>query len=132
MGGKRERSESELETETGFSNRKKHKMKGEGEEKEKEKKEILPSMIKNKEKRSAVHAKIKLQKKLEKRKRAKARDAAEKRALELGEEVSLFFSFFLLILKFFFNQINIFIRINCFCLVLFINAAAAEERSPYN
>uniref|UniRef100_A0A2N9FM35 Brix domain-containing protein n=1 Tax=Fagus sylvatica TaxID=28930 RepID=A0A2N9FM35_FAGSY len=86
MGGKRERSESELETETGFSNRKKHKMKGEGEEKEKEKKEILPSMIKNKEKRSVVHAKIKLQKKLEKRKRAKARDAAEKRALELGEE----------------------------------------------
>ncbi|GMY15987.1 ribosome production factor 1 [Fagus crenata] len=61
-------------------------MKGEGEEKEKEKKEILPSMIKNKEKRSVVHAKIKLQKKLEKRKRAKARDAAEKRALELGEE----------------------------------------------
>ncbi|XP_048421949.1 ribosome production factor 1-like [Pyrus x bretschneideri] len=48
--------------------------------------EILPSMIKNKEKRAAVHAKLKQQKKLEKRKKAKARDAAEKRALELGAE----------------------------------------------
>lgn len=47
---------------------------------------VLPSMIKNKEKRSAVHAKLKHQKKVEKRKKAKARDAAEKRALELGEE----------------------------------------------
>ncbi|TQD85828.1 hypothetical protein C1H46_028607 [Malus baccata] len=74
MGGdnnKRKRSESE----------------GGGEEPPPEKKmEILPSMIKNKEKRSAVHAKLKQQKKLEKRKKAKARDAAEKRALELGEE----------------------------------------------
>ncbi|KAK9292995.1 hypothetical protein L1049_020978 [Liquidambar formosana] len=50
------------------------------------KRQILPSMIKNKEKRSAVHATLKHQKKLEKRKRAKARDAAEKRALELGVE----------------------------------------------
>ncbi|GLT84873.1 hypothetical protein SLE2022_030830 [Rubroshorea leprosula] len=50
------------------------------------KSEILPSMIKNKEKRSAVHAKLKHQKKVEKRKNLKARDAAEKRALELGEE----------------------------------------------
>ncbi|RVX21122.1 hypothetical protein CK203_002241 [Vitis vinifera] len=50
------------------------------------KKQILPSMIKNKEKRSAVHAKLKHQKKIEKRKKAKAREAAEKRALELGEE----------------------------------------------
>ncbi|XP_041000718.1 ribosome production factor 1 isoform X2 [Juglans microcarpa x Juglans regia] len=48
--------------------------------------EILPSMIKNKEKRSEVHAKLKHQKKLDKRKKIKARDAAEKRALELGEE----------------------------------------------
>lgn len=53
----------------------------------KEKGEILPSLIKNKEKRSAVHAKLKHQKKVEKRKKIKARDAAEKRALELGEEV---------------------------------------------
>ncbi|KAF9669155.1 hypothetical protein SADUNF_Sadunf14G0078600 [Salix dunnii] len=43
-------------------------------------------MIKNKEKRSAVHAKLKHQKKVEKRKKLKARDAEEKRALELGEE----------------------------------------------
>ncbi|XP_034707638.1 ribosome production factor 1-like isoform X1 [Vitis riparia] len=50
------------------------------------KKQILPSMIKNKDKRSAVHAKLKHQKKIEKRKKAKAREAAEKRALELGEE----------------------------------------------
>ncbi|XP_028795787.1 ribosome production factor 1 [Neltuma alba] len=53
---------------------------------EKTKMEVLPSMIKNKEKRSEVHAKLKHQKKLEKRKKAKAREAAEKRALELGEE----------------------------------------------
>ncbi|KAK6144157.1 hypothetical protein DH2020_020977 [Rehmannia glutinosa] len=47
---------------------------------------LLPSMIKNKEKRSAVHAKLKHEKKLEKKKKAKSREAAEKRALELGEE----------------------------------------------
>ncbi|CAL9149829.1 unnamed protein product [Musa hybrid cultivar] len=46
----------------------------------------LPSMIKNKEKRSAVHAKLKREKKIEKRKQAKAREAAIKRALDLGEE----------------------------------------------
>ncbi|KAK9910048.1 hypothetical protein M0R45_034025 [Rubus argutus] len=51
----------------------------------KKRKGILPSMIKNKDKRSAVHAKLKQEKKLEKRKKVKARDAAEKRALELGE-----------------------------------------------
>lgn len=45
-----------------------------------------PSIIKNKEKRSAVHAKLKHQKKLEKRKKTKLRDAAIKKALELGEE----------------------------------------------
>ncbi|KAF4356927.1 hypothetical protein G4B88_030289 [Cannabis sativa] len=50
------------------------------------KKEILPSTIKNKDKRSEVHAKLKQQKKLEKRKKVKARDAAISRALELGEE----------------------------------------------
>lgn len=52
--------------------------------------QLLPSMIKNKDKRSAVHAKLKEQKKLEKRKKVKARDALEKRALELGEEVHFF------------------------------------------
>ncbi|KAM1069070.1 hypothetical protein TB1_001041 [Malus domestica] len=67
--------------------RKRSESDGGGEEPPPERKmEILPSMIKNKEKRSAVHAKLKQQKKLEKRKKAKARDAAEKRALELGEE----------------------------------------------
>lgn len=55
---------------------------------EKKNKGLIPSMIKNKEKRSEVHTNLKNQKKLEKRKRAKARDAAEKQALELGEEVS--------------------------------------------
>lgn len=48
---------------------------------------ILPSMIKNKDKRSKVYAKQKHEKKVEKQKKIKARDAAEKRALELGEEV---------------------------------------------
>lgn len=57
---------------------------------------LLPSTIKNKEKRSAVHAKLKHQKRLEKRKRAKAREAAEQRALELGEEVCLSSLFFFL------------------------------------
>ncbi|KAL3620229.1 hypothetical protein CASFOL_035141 [Castilleja foliolosa] len=52
----------------------------------KDKDTLLPSTIKNKEKRSAVHAKIKHDKKLEKKKRVKAREAEEKRALELGEE----------------------------------------------
>ncbi|GAB2245026.1 hypothetical protein Droror1_Dr00000519 [Drosera rotundifolia] len=49
--------------------------------------QVLPSMIKNKAKRSEVHAKLKQQKKTEKRKKLKARTAAEKRALELGEEL---------------------------------------------
>lgn len=54
---------------------------------EKEEKEALrPSAIKNKDKRSEVHAKLKHQKKVEKRKKAKAREAEKKRALELGEE----------------------------------------------
>ncbi|XVF72907.1 hypothetical protein PTKIN_Ptkin12aG0158300 [Pterospermum kingtungense] len=81
MGGKRNKSEREGmegDNDSGNSN-KKMKMK-------KEKSEILPSLIKNKEKRSAVHAKLKHQKKLEKRKKLKTRDAAVKRALELGEE----------------------------------------------
>ncbi|EPS61568.1 hypothetical protein M569_13224 [Genlisea aurea] len=48
---------------------------------------MLPSRIKNKDKRSEVHAKLKHQKKLEKRKKAKSREALEKRALELGEDL---------------------------------------------
>ncbi|XP_021748236.1 ribosome production factor 1-like [Chenopodium quinoa] len=51
------------------------------------KEQLLPSMIKNKAKRSEIHAKIKHEKKLDKRKKTKARDAADKRALELGEEL---------------------------------------------
>ncbi|XP_045789742.1 ribosome production factor 1 [Trifolium pratense] len=57
-------------------------------EPEKEIKEpFRPSMIKNKEKRSEVHAKVKHQKKLEKRAKSKAREAAVQRAIELGEEL---------------------------------------------
>ncbi|XP_011025318.1 PREDICTED: ribosome production factor 1-like [Populus euphratica] len=85
MGGKRRKSESEAMEEYGSDveldkkEEKKKMEKGKG-------REILPSMIKNKEKRSAVHAKLKHEKKVEKRKKLKARDAEEKRALELGEE----------------------------------------------
>lgn len=79
MGGKRKTNENEgMEGEEDS----KHNIK----KMKKEKSEILPSSIKNKEKRSAVHAKLKHQKKLDKRKKLKARDAAAKRALELGEE----------------------------------------------
>lgn len=50
---------------------------------------VLPSMIKNKIKRTELHSKLKHEKKLEKRRKVKAREAASKRALELGEEVIL-------------------------------------------
>lgn len=92
MGGKRKKSDAD-----GVESSLAGKDDGEGSKSTKKAKtEVLPSMIKNKEKRSAVHAKLKHQKKLEKRKKAKAREAAEKRALELGEEVlhSLFFFWF--------------------------------------
>ncbi|KAJ1692847.1 hypothetical protein LUZ63_009545 [Rhynchospora breviuscula] len=56
------------------------------EREEKKQKLILASQIKNKEKRSAVYAKLKHEKRVEKRKKIKARDAASKQALELGEE----------------------------------------------
>ncbi|KAB5527275.1 hypothetical protein DKX38_021122 [Salix brachista] len=87
MGTKRKKSESETmedyDDDVVLDKKEEKKMKQMEKEK---KKEILPSMIKNKEKRSAFHAKLKLQKKVEKRKKLKARDAEEKRALELGEE----------------------------------------------
>ncbi|GAB2291011.1 hypothetical protein Dimus_025266 [Dionaea muscipula] len=51
------------------------------------KRQILPSMIKNKQRRSELHAKLKRQKRTEKRKKLKARSVAEKKALELGEEL---------------------------------------------
>ncbi|KAL0909489.1 hypothetical protein M5K25_020363 [Dendrobium thyrsiflorum] len=57
---------------------------GDGEEIKKPK--LLPSLIRNKEKRSKVYANLKRDKRSEKRKQAKAREAAENRALELGEE----------------------------------------------
>lgn len=82
MGAKRKKSEGEELLNEG----EKENDKNNENSSKKMKKEILPSMIKNKEKRSAVHAKLKHQKKVEKRKKLKARDAAEKRALELGEE----------------------------------------------
>eukprot|EP00262_Sarcandra_glabra_P007752 TRINITY_DN2068_c0_g1_i8.p1 TRINITY_DN2068_c0_g1~~TRINITY_DN2068_c0_g1_i8.p1 ORF type:complete len:333 (+),score=50.69 TRINITY_DN2068_c0_g1_i8:32-1030(+) len=72
MGGKRSKEDSEEAAASSENVTKKRK--------------LLPSLIKNKEKRSAVHAKLKHEKKLEKKKKAKARDFAEKRALELGEE----------------------------------------------
>ncbi|XP_043698821.1 ribosome production factor 1-like [Telopea speciosissima] len=72
MGGKRKKSDEEPLAEE--------------EQPQQKKRQVLPSLIKNKEKRSALHAKLKREKKLEKRKKTKARDAAEKRALELGEE----------------------------------------------
>ncbi|XP_021911543.1 ribosome production factor 1, partial [Carica papaya] len=83
MGGKRKKSEGkgvEEEDAEAYGENSRYS------DRKKQKQEILPSMIKNKEKRSAVHAKLKHQKLLDKRKKLKARDAAEKRALELGEE----------------------------------------------
>ncbi|KAJ0968588.1 hypothetical protein J5N97_025505 [Dioscorea zingiberensis] len=50
------------------------------------KRRMLPSLIKNKLKRMEVHAKVKREKRVEKKKKAKARVDAHKRALELGEE----------------------------------------------
>ncbi|QCE02465.1 ribosome production factor 1 [Vigna unguiculata] len=84
MGGKRRKNDDDSdveESETAFSKRKKTVAT------EEKKDQLRPSMIKNKEKRSEVHAKLKHQKKLDKRAKAKARDAAVKKALELGEEL---------------------------------------------
>ncbi|TKY73712.1 Ribosome production factor 1 [Spatholobus suberectus] len=82
MGGKRKKSKDSgndvVEVEEATSKKKTRTTE--------KKEQLLPSMIKNKEKRSEVHAKLKRQKKLEKRAKAKARDAALKRALELGGE----------------------------------------------
>ncbi|KAI4355335.1 hypothetical protein L6164_004117 [Bauhinia variegata] len=83
MGGKRKKSDIE----GGESSLASKDNGDESRNNKKTKMEVLPSMIKNKEKRSAVHAKLKHQKKLEKRKKLKAREAAEKKALELGEEL---------------------------------------------
>ncbi|PIA39044.1 hypothetical protein AQUCO_02700308v1 [Aquilegia coerulea] len=77
MGGKRKNREEEENNEI---------VEEEREVSANKKREILPSLIKNKQKRSAVHAKLKHEKKKEKKKKSKAREAAERRALELGEE----------------------------------------------
>ncbi|KAK3128324.1 hypothetical protein QOZ80_6BG0459950 [Eleusine coracana subsp. coracana] len=47
---------------------------------------IRPSQIKNKEKRSELHAKLKREKKAQKRKLAQEREQAARRAVELGEQ----------------------------------------------
>ena len=70
---------------------------------------ILPSMIKNKDKRAKVYAKQKHEKKVEKQKKIKARDAAEKQALELGEEVN---ELEILIMLFDFGNLNV--VVSCF------------------
>ncbi|RZC76555.1 hypothetical protein C5167_000665 [Papaver somniferum] len=78
MGGKRKRDEGESaaaeeEREVNPSSNKKS--------------QVLPSTIKNKDKRAAVHSKIKHEKKLAKRKKQKDREAKEKKAMDLGEEL---------------------------------------------
>ncbi|XP_057501735.1 uncharacterized protein LOC130785565 [Actinidia eriantha] len=85
MGGKRKKSGGEEDDRNGSSSDGKHFV--DDEKKSEQRGQLLPSTIKNKDKRSEVHAKLKHQKKLDKRKRAKARDAALKKALDLGEEL---------------------------------------------
>jgi ribosome production factor 1 len=53
---------------------------------------ILPSQIKNKDKRSELHAKLKREKKAEKRKLARERSQAIRRAEELGEQARMLYS----------------------------------------
>lgn len=48
---------------------------------------ILPSIIKNKQKRSALFSKLKSQKKKDKKKKLKKRKEEEEQALALGEAV---------------------------------------------
>ncbi|ESW25224.1 hypothetical protein PHAVU_003G017600 [Phaseolus vulgaris] len=82
MGGKRRKNDdSDVEDSDSASSKRKKTLTTE------KKDQLRPSMIKNKEKRSELHAKLKHQKKLDKRAKAKSRDAAIKRALELGEEL---------------------------------------------
>ncbi|XP_057454961.1 uncharacterized protein LOC130746369 [Lotus japonicus] len=81
MGGKRKKNDDSIMDDGDEGSRKRTKSK-----EPKQKDQVLPSMIKNKEKRSELHAKLKRQKKLDKRAKAQARDADVKRALELGEE----------------------------------------------
>ncbi|KAF6147868.1 hypothetical protein GIB67_014448 [Kingdonia uniflora] len=79
MGFKRKRNDKEGDDDAGEEVREvSHTVK---------KSHVLPSSIKNKDQRSAVYAKIKQEKKRDKIKKTRARDAAEKKALELGEEL---------------------------------------------
>jgi hypothetical protein len=122
MGRKRKTSESDVEDayETEKEN---EEYRNKQQQQKKKTVEIVPSMIRNKERRSEVHAKLKHQKKLEKRKKIQARDA-EKRALELGEEVPCLFFFFLFLF-------SVFRKLNC--LFWFVNnAASAKECSSYD
>ncbi|KAJ4848848.1 hypothetical protein Tsubulata_013645 [Turnera subulata] len=74
MGWKRKKGDnagsiSDDGEEGGHARKEQRMKKKEGIAEVEKKREILPSMIKNKEKRSAVHAKLKHQKKVEKRKK---------------------------------------------------------------
>ena len=60
---------------------------------------ILSSMIKNKIKRTEVHVELKREKKVEKRSKAQAQDAITKKALDLGEELNIFWSDFFIFLN---------------------------------
>eukprot|EP00252_Welwitschia_mirabilis_P015907 TRINITY_DN35299_c0_g1_i1.p1 TRINITY_DN35299_c0_g1~~TRINITY_DN35299_c0_g1_i1.p1 ORF type:complete len:334 (-),score=58.48 TRINITY_DN35299_c0_g1_i1:437-1438(-) len=57
-----------------------------GRDEDRKKQKINIGFIKNKLQRCMLHAKLKHEKKIEKKKRIKARDAAVQRAIELGEE----------------------------------------------
>ncbi|KAI3946701.1 hypothetical protein MKW98_003264 [Papaver atlanticum] len=76
MGGKRKKDEGEVAAE---------------EEREvnpcNKKRQVLPSTIKNKDKRVVVHSHLKHEKKVEKRKKQIDHEAKEKKAMELGEEL---------------------------------------------
>ncbi|CAN1309645.1 Ribosome production factor 1 [Linum perenne] len=87
MGAKRKQSETLDDHDEADGDRRGSSSKDKRSKPTMEKKEELrPAMIKNKEKRSALHNKLKQQKKLDKRKAKKAREAADKQAIELGDE----------------------------------------------
>lgn len=97
----------------------------------KKKQKVLPSSIRNKEKRAAVHAELKREKKVEKRKKAKLRDAAEKKALELGESVSEKQCLFLIAYLFAFGLLLFYICTHSYLLLSLLAAAPQESSSNY-
>ena len=103
MGGDRRRQRDRSGDDSDDDGRRKHSSSKSNDLPVTERKQslILPSMIKNKEKRSEIHSKLKHQKKVDKKKKIKARDAAEKRAVELGEEVA----FLLVVVWFIFHRL---------------------------